>query len=395
MLLSMTLNKKTIRNIDLKGKRVLVRCDFNVPMVDGAIADDRRIREAIGTLKYLRNRDAAIILCSHLGRPNGATPELTLAPVAERLSQLLGTQVRLLPDCVGPVVEEASRELKCGQIVLLENLRFHPEEEENDPTFAKELASLADVYVNDAFGTAHRAHASTEGVAHIIPGVAGLLIEKEVEYLGHAVENPKRPFVAIMGGSKVKGKIELINNLIPKVDRLLIGGGMVFTFLKAQGLEIGKSLLDETNIDYARRLLDENSSKIVLPTDIICGNELTQSAITYVARAHALPEDEIGADIGPATQRAFADIIRQAGTVLWNGPMGVFELKPFEAGTEAIAQALSECEGSTIVGGGDSAAAMEKFGLADDVSHVSTGGGASLEFLEGKVLPGIAALQDL
>ena len=390
----MQFNKKTVRDIDAKGKRILVRCDFNVPLAGTTITDDMRIRAALRTIRYLRDHGGSIILCSHLGRPEGVTPALSLAPVAAHLSILLEQDVRLLPDCVGPVVEGICRDLKPRQVVLLENVRFHPEEEKNDPGFARQLAALADVYVNDAFGTAHRAHASTEGVAHILPGYAGFLMEKEIEYLGNAVENPNRPFVAIMGGSKVKDKIALIDNLLPKVDRLLIGGGMAFTFLKAQGHEIGKSLLDESNLAYAKQLLDQNADKIVLPSDFICANELSPVAITAVTRAHQIPPDEIGADIGPATVANFADIIRRAGTALWNGPMGVFEMKPFESGTLGVAHALAECPGLTIVGGGDSAAAMEKFDLVDEVSHVSTGGGASLEFLEGKELPGIAALLD-
>lgn len=387
-------NKKTVRDLQAQGKRVLVRCDFNVPMANGKITDDRRIREALRTIRYLVDHGAMVILCSHLGRPKGVTEEFSLAPIAEHLSTLLDQVVTLLPDCVGPQVQQACAAMKPREIVLLENVRFHPEEEANDPGFAQQLASLADAYVNDAFGTAHRAHASTAGVAQYLPGYAGFLMEKEIEYLGNAVTNPKHPFVAILGGSKVKDKIALIDNLLPKVDRLLIGGGMAFTFIKAQGHEIGKSLLDETNIDYARTLLERNADKIVLPSDFICGNDLTPQALTSVTRAQMILPDEIGGDIGPATRTAFADIIRRAATVLWNGPMGVFEVRPYEEGTRAIAQSLSECPGLTIVGGGDSAAAIEKYGFAEQVSHVSTGGGASLEFLEGKELPGIAALQD-
>ena len=394
MVKGMTLDKKTIRNIDVNGKRVLVRCDFNVPMAGGKITDDLRIRESLRTLKYLLDHNATIILCSHLGRPKGVTPELSLRPIAAHTAKLLDVPVTLLPDCVGPEVEKACREAQPRQVLMLENVRFHPEEELNDPAFAKRLASLADVFVNDAFGTAHRAHASTEGVAHFIPGVAGFLLEKEIEYLGNAIEDPKPPFVTILGGSKVRDKIALIENLLPKVDRLLIGGGMAFTFIKAQGHEIGASLLDESSLDYAKRLLSENPDKIVLPSDVISTTALSLTALTSVTRAQEIPEDEIGADIGPATSRSFAEIIKRAGTVLWNGPMGVFELKPFESGTLAIAEAMAQCDGLTIVGGGDTAAAVEKFGCADDMSHVSTGGGASLEFLEGKNLPGISALQN-
>ncbi|AIE87506.1 phosphoglycerate kinase [Fimbriimonas ginsengisoli Gsoil 348] len=390
----MGLSKKTVRDIDVQGKRVLVRCDFNVPLEGGAITDDRRITEALPTIKYLIDHQAIVILASHLGRPKGVTPEFSLRPVAARLSELLGKNVPLLPDCVGPEVKGAVDAAKPGDVLLLENVRFHPEEEKNDPEFAKQLAAIAQIYVNDAFGTAHRAHASTEGVAHILPGVAGFLIEKEIQHLGQAVENPKRPFVAVMGGSKVRDKIALIDNLLPRVDRLLVGGGMVFTFYKAQGHAIGKSLLDADSLDYAKRLLDENPDKIVLPTDIVVADRLAEDVETKVVPIDGIADGMIGADIGPDSQHNFAEIIAQAGTVLWNGPMGVFEMKPFEAGTRAVAQALADGKAVSIVGGGDSAAAVEKFGVADKMSHVSTGGGASLEFLEGKELPGIAALQD-
>ena len=390
----MALSKKTVRDIDPKGKRVLVRCDFNVPLEEGRITDDRRITEALPTVKLLIEGGAVVALVSHLGRPKGVTPELSLAPVAKRLSELLGKAVPLLPDCVGPEVEKAVADAKPGDVLLLENVRFHPEEEANDPAFAQRLAKPFDLYVNDAFGTAHRAHASTEGVAHLLPGVAGLLIEKEMSYLGRAVENPERPFVAIMGGSKVKDKIALIENLLPKVDKILVGGGMTYTFLKSQGKEIGKSILDAGSIDYAAKLLREHGDKIVLPTDVITATEFSERAETEQATVDAIPADREGLDIGPESRELFAAEIAKAGTVLWNGPVGVFELTPFMAGTKAVAQAMADSKGLTIVGGGDSAAAVEKFGLADRMTHVSTGGGASLEFLEGKVLPGIAALQD-
>ncbi len=390
----MALNKKTIDDIEVNGKRVLVRCDFNVPIDGGEITDDRRITEALPTIKALRDRHAIVILASHLGRPKGVTPEFSLAPVAKRLTELLGQDVPLLPDCVGDAVKDVIDDAKPGDVLLLENVRFHKEEEANDPGFARDLALLADLYVNDAFGTAHRAHASTEGVAHILPGVAGYLIQKEIKYLGEALEAPKRPFVAILGGSKVKDKIGVIENLLPKVDHLLIGGGMVFTFYKSQGKEIGKSLLDEGSLEYAMRLLNSSGDKLVLPTDIVVTHELTETAATTVVGVDGIPSDQLGADIGPASSAHFAEIIRGAGTVLWNGPMGVFEMKPFEAGTRAVADAMAESKGVTIVGGGDSAAAVEKFGVADRITHVSTGGGASLEFLEGKPLPGIEALQD-
>ncbi len=391
----MSLNKKTVRDIEAHGKRVLVRCDFNVPLEGGEITDDRRITEALPTIKLLIEKGAIVILTSHLGRPRGVTPEFSLAPVAKRLTELLGKSVPLIPDCVGPEVARAVAAAKAGDVILLENVRFHPEEEKNDPEFAKELAANADLYVNDAFGTAHRAHASTEGVAHILPGVAGLLIEKEITYLGQAVENPARPFVAIMGGSKVKDKIALIDNLLPKVDRLLVGGGMVFTFFKAQGFEIGKSLLDEGSLDYAKKLLDENPEKLVLPTDIVWAGSFSADAETQVLKVgEGDVSGLLGLDIGPETTQTYAKIISEAGTSLWNGPMGVFELKPFEGGTRGVADALATSRTVSIVGGGDSAAAVEKFGVADKMTHVSTGGGASLEFLEGKELPGIAALQN-
>jgi len=390
----MGLNKKTVRDIDVKGKRVLVRCDFNVPLDGSKITDDRRITGALPTIEFLVAEGAIVILASHLGRPKGVTPEFTLQPVAQRLSELLGKHVPLLPDCIGDDVKNLVDMAQPGDVLLLENVRFHPEEEKNDPEFAAKLASLAEIYVNDAFGTAHRAHASTEGVAHILPGVAGFLIQKEIEYLGQAVESPKKPFIAIMGGSKVKDKIALIDNLLPKVDRILVGGGMVFTFLKAQGFEIGKSLLDASSLEYAQRLLTEHSDKIVLPVDIVISETLSPDAQTSIVSVDQIPEGFIGADIGPASQTLFAEIIKDSGTALWNGPMGVFEMLPFEAGTRAVAQAIADGDCLSIVGGGDSAAAVEKFGLAEAMSHVSTGGGASLEFLEGKELPGIAALQD-
>jgi phosphoglycerate kinase len=390
----MALSKKTVRDLEAAGKKVLVRCDFNVPLENGAITDDRRITEALPTIKQLISQGAVVGLTSHLGRPKGVTPEFSLAPVAKRLSELLGKNVPLLSDCVGDSVQSALAAAQSGDVLLLENVRFHPEEEKNDPEFAKALATGFDAYVNDAFGTAHRAHASTEGVAHLLPGYAGFLIEKEIEYLGKAVENPQRPFVAIMGGAKVKDKIALIDNLLPKVDKLIVGGGMAFTFFKAQGYEIGKSLLDESSIDYARQLLAENPDKLVLPLDTVVSVDLTEHSVTEVVEVHAIPADKLGADCGSKSVALFESIIASAGTVLWNGPVGVFEMTPFMNGTKKVAEALAVSKGLTIVGGGDSAAAVEKFGVADKMNHVSTGGGASLEFLEGKVLPGIAALQD-
>jgi 3-phosphoglycerate kinase len=374
------------------GKRVLVRCDFNVPLDGTVITDDRRITEALPTISFLLECGASVVLCSHLGRPKGITPEFSLAPVAKRLSELLSKEVPLLPDCVGTVVTSRCQVLLPGQVVLLENVRFHAEEEKNDPLFAQQLASLADFYVNDAFGTAHRAHASTAGVAEYLPSAAGFLIEKEMEFLGKAVHNPGRPFVAIMGGSKVKDKIALIDNLLPKVDKLIVGGGMTYTFLKAKGFEIGKSLLDDTSIEYAAALLRDNPEKIVLPVDTVVAPEFRADAPATIVASSAIPSDQMGLDVGPESRKQFAEIIRTAGTVLWNGPVGVFEMEAFAAGTKAVATAMADSSALTIVGGGDSAAAVEKFNLADQMSHVSTGGGASLEFLEGKELPGIAAL---
>lgn len=383
----------SIRDFDFSGKKVLVRCDFNVPLENGQITDDRRISEAIPTIQFLVEKGAAVILCSHLGRPKGGpAPEFSLKPVATRLSSLLYKEVKLLPDCVGAEVEAACSDLKPGDVVLLENVRFHSEEEKNDPAFAQQLAKLADFYVNDAFGTAHRAHASTAGVADYLPSAAGFLIDKEIEFLGKAVNDPKRPLVAVMGGSKVHDKIALIDNMLPKVDHLLIGGGMVFTFLKAQGKEIGKSLLDAESVEYAAGLLKENPTKIVLPTDVVVAPEFKADAPATTVTTDNIPSDQLGLDIGPDSATAFAKVIAEAGTVIWNGPMGVFEMDAFANGTKAVAKAMADSQALTIVGGGDSAAAVEKFGYADNMSHVSTGGGASLEFLEGKQLPGIAAL---
>jgi phosphoglycerate kinase len=391
----MALTKKTVRDINVGGKKVLVRCDFNVPLEGGEITDGRRITEALPTIKYLLQQGAAVVLASHLGRPKGSSPELTLKPVAERLSELLHRPVKLLPESVGPGVQAAISSAQSGDVLLLENIRFHGEEEKNDPEFARQLAQGIDFYVNDAFGTAHRAHASTEGVAHLLPGVAGFLIEKEVQALGKALGNPDRPFVAILGGSKVKDKISLIENLLPKVDKILIGGGMAFTFIKAKGFNIGNSLLDADNVEFCKRLLNEHSDKLELPSDIVVASEMTETAETRVVPFDQIDNGLSGFDIGPETRQRFSQIIKGAGTVLWNGPMGVFEMAPFENGTRDIAKALADSKGFTIVGGGDSAAAVEQFGYADKMDHVSTGGGASLEFLEGKELPGIAALTDL
>jgi len=396
-------NKKTIDDIEMGGKRVLARVDFNVPQDEnGQITDDRRIRAALPTLQRLIERGAKTILVSHLGRPKGKPEDrakFTLRPVAARLSQLLGKPVPLAPDCVGPEVRAAVDALQNGDVLLLENVRFHPEEEKNDPAFAQQLAALADLYVNDAFGTAHRAHASTEGVARILPGVAGYLMQREIDYLGGALTDPKRPFVAVLGGAKVKDKMGVIENLLEKVDRLLIGGGMAYTFLKAQGKEIGQSLLDGDSLDFCRKALSRAEGKILLPVDVMVadGNPFEKGADNVQARVvstDAIPADWQGVDVGPETQRRFAEAVKGAGTVVWNGPMGIFEFDRFAGGTRAMAQALADSGAVTIVGGGDSAAAVEKLGFADRISHLSTGGGASLEFLEGLPLPGVVALQD-
>jgi phosphoglycerate kinase len=389
----MALNKKSVRDIDLNGKKVLIRCDFNVPMENGAITDDIRITASLPTIKYCLDQGAAVILCSHLGRPKGQRNlEFSLAPVAQRLTELLGQPVPLIEDCINEPAQTAANQIQPGQVILLENVRFYDQEEANDPEFAKSLARLAEIYVNDAFGTAHRAHASTEGVAHHLPAVAGFLIQKEIEFLGNAVENPKRPFVAIMGGAKVADKIQVIDSLLPKVDQLIIGGGMAFTFLKAKGYEIGKSLLDADSLDYCKTLL--TNEKIILPVDAVVAPEFAPDAPPTTVSADVIPADQMALDIGPETAKKFRAIAESAQTALWNGPMGVFEFEAFANGTRELAEGLAQSTGVTIVGGGDSAAAVEKFGLADKVTHVSTGGGASLEFLEGQDLPGIAALHD-
>ncbi len=397
----MSFNKKTVEDVDVAGKRVLVRVDFNVPQDEtGAITDDRRIRAALPTIEYLIAQNARVILASHLGRPKGGpTPKYSLTPVAERLSQLLGKPVPLAPNSVGPQVQALVSGLQDGQVLLLENVRFYPEEEKNDPAYAEQLASLAEIYVNDAFGTAHRAHASTEGVTHHLPGAAGYLMKRELDYLGSNVENPERPFVAILGGKKVVDKISVIEALLPKVDTLIIVGGMAYTFFKAQGKEIGKSLLDASNIDFAKRLLAENGDKIMLPVDVVVvdGNPFDtdpSTLSTKVVSVDEIPADWEGVDAGPVTVKAIAAVLQGAKTVIWNGPAGIFEFDQFATGTKGIAQAMADSAATTIVGGGDSAAAVEKLGFADRMTHISTGGGASLEFLEGKELPGVAALQD-
>ena len=392
--------KKTVRDIDVKGKAVVVRCDFNVPLKDGNITDDIRIVSAMPTIEYLVNGGAKVILASHLGRPDGEPKkEFSLAPVAARLEELLGKKIVFISSdtVVDEQVKAAAANLKEGDVMLLENVRFRKEETKNDPAFAKELAGLGDIFVNDAFGTAHRAHASTAGIADYLPAVSGFLIEKEVKFLGNAVENPTRPFVAIMGGSKVGDKILVIENLLKKVDTLIIGGGMAYTFMKAQGFEIGTSILDAENVDLASSLMKKAKDmgvELLLPVDFVCGKEFKNDTQINVYDNDKMPSDVMGLDIGPKTVELFKKAIGGAKTIVWNGPLGVFEMENFAKGTKAIAEALAESDAVTVIGGGDSAAAVEQFGLADKMSHISTGGGASLEFLEGKSLPGIAVLQD-
>lgn len=389
------MNTKTIKDIDVKGKRALVRVDFNVPMEDGRVTDDRRIRAALPTIKYLLDHGAGVVLMSHLGRPKDAPdPKYSLDAAGERLSQLLGKPVKKLDDCVGPEVEAAVNDMKPGDVILLENTRFYKEEKKNEPNFSAKLAKLGDVYVNDAFGSAHRAHASTAGVTDTLrPAVAGFLLEKEIEYLGEAVSDPARPFIAIMGGAKISDKISVIENLLAKVDSLLIGGGMANTFFVAQGHDVGKSLVEEDALDTAKKLLAQHGEKLVLPVDCVIAPEFKADAESKVVPVDEVPSDWMILDIGPATIAHFANRLSAAKTVVWNGPMGVFEFPRFAEGTFAIARVLADLtDATTIIGGGDSAAAVEQSGLADKMSHISTGGGASLEFLEGKTLPGVAAL---
>jgi len=387
--------KKTVRDVKVEAKRVLVRVDFNVPLAEGKVTDDTRIRAALPTINYLLEHGAKVILMSHLGRPKGkVVDKLRLDPVPERLAELLGRPVRKLDDCVGRKVEAAVAEMRRGDVILLENTRFHPEEESNDPVFARELASLADIFVNDAFGAAHRAHASTVGVAEYLPSVAGFLMEKEITFLGKALAAPDHPFVAILGGAKISSKIGLIDNLLTKVDGLLIGGGMANTFLKAQGHEIGQSLVEDDSLDVARETLERAGERLALPVDVVVADRFDAEADSKVVPVGQVPEDWRILDIGPETVELFKRKLAGAKTVVWNGPMGVFEFPRFAEGTFAIARFLADLEATTIIGGGDVVAAVGQAGVADRIAHVSTGGGASLEFLEGNPLPAVAALED-
>ncbi|MDV3427552.1 MAG: phosphoglycerate kinase [Bacillota bacterium] len=396
----MNYNKKTIEDVNVTGKKVLVRCDFNVPLKDGVITDENRLKGAMPTINYLVKNGAKVILCSHLGKAKGPDPKLTLAPVAKRLSELLGKDVLFAADdeVVGENAKAAVSKMKEGDIVLLENTRYRKEEGKNEESFSKELASLCDIYVNDAFGSAHRAHCSTVGVTEFVDtAVCGYLIQKELKFLGNAVENPVRPFVAILGGAKVSDKINVINNLLEKVDTLIIGGGMAYTFLKAQGYKIGNSLLEEDKMEYALEMIkkaEERKVKFLLPLDFKCADKFAEDAKAVVTKDQNIEDGYMGLDIGPKTIKLYTDAVKSAKTVVWNGPMGVFEFKNFAEGTESVAKALADTDATTVIGGGDSAAAVNQLGYGDKMTHISTGGGASLEFLEGKELPGIAALND-
>jgi len=393
------MNKKSIQDIDVDGKKVLVREDFNVPLDEnGTITDDRRIREALPTIRYLREHNAKVILMSHLGRPKGKfNMKYSLKPVAERLSEKLGAEVRLAGDVIGDAVQAMAESLKEGEVMLLENVRFYEEEEKNDKEFSRKLAALGDIYINDAFGTAHRAHATTAGIAEYLPSAAGFLIKKELEIMGKALTAPERPFVAILGGAKVSDKIGVIENLMDKVDTLLIGGGMAYTFFGAMGYEIGKSIFEADKAELAGELLKKAETKgvkLLLPVDTVVASEFSNDAPKKTVPVAMIPKDMMGMDIGEDTRKIFSEIVKNARTVIWNGPMGVFEMPNFAKGTFELAKAMAECTGTTIIGGGDSAAAVEQLGFADKMTHISTGGGASLEFIEGKVLPGIEAIEN-
>ena len=388
-------NKKTIRDIDLKGKKVLVRVDFNVPLKDGVVGDDTRITAALPTIQYLLEQPAAVILCSHLGRPkDGPDPKFSLKPVADHLAKLLGKPVAFASDCIGEPAKTAAAALKTGEVLVLENTRFHPEEEKNDQNMAMQMAGLAEIFVNDAFGTAHRAHASTEGVTRYLPAVSGFLLEKEIKYLGQAIADPRRPFVAILGGAKISDKIGVIKNLLDKADKVLIGGGMANNFLKAKGVKLADSLVEEEAVETARELLMKGSAKLLLPVDLVIGDKFEDGAAKQTIPTGDIPDGWRILDIGPASVAAYTAALQGAGTVIWNGPMGVFEFPNFAAGTFGVARAVADSGAVTIIGGGDSVAAIQQSGLADRITHISTGGGASLEMLEGLVLPGVAALQD-
>lgn len=392
------MNKKSIRDVELAGKRVFCRVDFNVPMQDGVITDDTRIRAAVPTIRFMMEAGAKVILASHFGRPKGqVVEEMRLTPVAAHLSSLLGNDVRKLEDCQGADVEAAVERMESGDVILLENVRFHAGEEKNDPELAKSFAALADLFVNDAFGTAHRAHASTAGIAEYIPAVAGLLMEKEIRFMGGALSNPERPFTAIVGGAKVKDKIAVIENLLTKVDHLIIGGGMANTFLKAQGYGIGASLCEDDKLDLARTLMEqakERGVQLLMPVDVVVADRFAADAEKQVVAIDAIPDGWMALDIGPKTVEQYHSVIVDSKTVVWNGPMGVFEMDAFAGGTIGVAKAMAACSGTTIIGGGDSVAAVEKAGVAEQMTHISTGGGASLEFMEGKELPGVAVLAD-
>jgi len=387
------MDKKTVRDVDLKGKRVLMRVDFNVPMKDGAVSDDKRIRASLPTIQYVLEQGASLILMSHLGRPKGGPdPEFSLKAAAEALGKLLEKPVRMAPDCIGAEVEALARSLKPGDVLMLENVRFHKEEEKNEPGFAKQLAGLGEVYVNDAFGSAHRAHASTEGVAHLLPAVSGFLMEQELEYLSRATENPQHPYIAILGGAKISDKIAVIENLLKKCDRLIIGGGMANTFLAAKGYAMADSLVESGSVATAKDILTKAGDKLLLPVDAVIGDKFDAEAATKVVDVDKVPTGWRVMDIGPRSLEAFLGALKGAKLVVWNGPMGVFEFPKFAEGTFAMAKALAGLGAITVIGGGDSASAVKKAGVAKQMTHVSTGGGASLEFLEGKVLPGVAAL---
>ena len=388
-------NKKTVADIDVNGKRVLVRVDFNVPIKDGEVADDTRIRAALPTINYLLEHGAAVILCSHLGRPKGGPdPAFSLRPAAEHLSELIDRPVAFAEESVGPKAEQAAKNLNPGDVLVLENTRFNPGETKNDPKMAKQLASLADLYVDDAFGSAHRAHASTEGVTHYLPAVAGFLMEKEIRYLGQAIADPKRPFIAILGGAKISDKIGVIRNLLDKADQILIGGGMANTFFKAQGYPVGDSLVEDDVLDTARELLSQGGKRLRLPVDVVIADRYEAEAERKVMAMASVPDGWRILDIGPETVKSFGKVIAESQTVVWNGPMGVFEFPRFAEGTIGVARAVADSGSTSIIGGGDSVAAIQQAGLADQITHISTGGGASLEMLEGVELPGLAALQD-